>query len=212
MSQEFHIETYVLGMVGTNTYLVWNEKTGEAIVIDPADNALLIEGKIKEKNLILSGILLTHGHFDHVMAAKELRDLFSATIYVHKEEAELLGQPELNYSANVGNPVSLSPDTVLKDYEELELAGFLIQVLPTPGHTKGGVCYYFKEEKILFSGDTLFLKSIGRTDLPTGNTQTLLRSIQEELMVLEDDIKVYPGHGNSTTIGYERKNNPYIHG
>lgn len=210
MNHGLKIETYVLGMVQTNCYLIYHEETKEAIIIDPADNAKLIGEKIRQKNLDLCGILLTHGHFDHIMGAEELKEMFRTKIYAHKEEAELLRQPELNYSAKVGNSIAFSPDIELKDHEVLEMAGFQIQVLPTPGHTKGGACYYFEDEKVLISGDTLFFESVGRTDLPTGSMSTLIRSIKEELLNLEDDVMVYPGHGESTTIGYERKNNPYI--
>lgn len=205
------IKKLVLGLVSTNCYIVSNTETKEAIVIDPADNAQMIIDYMKENSMECKAILLTHGHFDHMLAACELANTFQVDIYAHEEEKELLMNPELNLSVGMGmRQVSFEPTKVVRDGDELQLAQFCIQVYYTPGHTKGGVCYNFVEEKCLFSGDTLFLESVGRTDLPTGNVATLLHSIKSKLMTLEDDIKVYPGHGPSTSIGYEKENNPYV--
>lgn len=204
------IHVSVLGSVNTNCYIVSNQSTKEAIVIDPADRADVIEAYIKEEGLTLKGILLTHGHFDHILAAVELGGHLHAKIYANENEKELLADSNLNFGANVGIQYGLEADVLLKDGQKLEMAGFLIKAIHTPGHTGGGTCYYFEDEKELFAGDTLFRESIGRTDLPTGNMSTLLASISEKLMNLEDGINVYPGHGSFTTIGYERKNNPYL--
>ncbi|MGB4657984.1 MAG: MBL fold metallo-hydrolase, partial [Mobilitalea sp.] len=128
----------------------------------------------------------------------------------HEDEVELLGNADMNYSTQMGRTYSLKPDILLNDKQELQLAGFSITVLHTPGHTAGGVCYYFPEYATVISGDTLFLGSVGRSDFPTGNATTLIESILSKLMILDDSVKVYPGHGESTTIGHERANNFYL--
>jgi len=207
---ELIMKTLVLGMVQTNCYIISNKETGEAILFDPADRAELIDQYLKSNDLVCKAILLTHGHFDHILGALELAGLTHSPIYAHEAEARLLADPELNASAQVRLECSLVPDHLLKDQELLQLAGFTIKVIHTPGHTAGGCCYYFLGHRILISGDTLFRENIGRSDLPTGNGQVLVQSILEKLMILEDQVIVYPGHGRQTTIGYERENNYYL--
>ena len=204
------MKTLVLGRVSTNCYIVSYPNSQEAIVIDPADEADTIEKYLKENDLECKAILLTHGHFDHIMAVPELRKRTNAPVYAHEAEAELLGNPELNASVYMGEEVRVKPDILLKDKEEFQAAGFPLQAIYTPGHTGGGVCYYLREEEMLFAGDTLFFESIGRTDLPTGNHQTLIESIHNKLMVLSENTEVYPGHGRPSTIGHERSFNPYL--
>ncbi|TAH75033.1 MAG: MBL fold metallo-hydrolase [Anaerolineaceae bacterium] len=208
--REVHIKTLVLGSVQNNCYIVRNQNSKEVLVIDPGDNVDTIEKYLKENDLECKAIFLTHGHFDHITAAPELKDLTNAPIYAHEAEVELLKDTELNASAYMGKKVSVHPDILLKDKEVLKIAGLSWQVIYTPGHTKGGVCYYLHDHGIVFSGDSLFYESIGRTDFPTGNHQMLIEAIHNQLMVLEDSIEVYPGHGRPTTIGHERKNNPYL--
>ena len=209
---ELIMKTLVLGMVQTNCYIVSNNETKEAIVFDPAEQADRIEQYLKANDLVCKGILLTHGHFDHILAARELAALTQAPIHAHEAEVKLLGDPQLNASSQIRRECSLSPQILLQDGQSLQLAGFIIKVIHTPGHTAGGVCYYFPGHGTLISGDTLFLESIGRTDLPTGNSRQLVESINSKLMSLEDLVKVYPGHGDPTTIGYERENNIYLSG
>jgi glyoxylase-like metal-dependent hydrolase (beta-lactamase superfamily II) len=204
------IQTCVLGMIGTNCYLIINESTNEVIIVDPAEQAEAIKGKIEDKKYNPVAILLTHGHFDHIMAAPDLSKAYNIPIYSSEAEKELLERPEMNLSEMMNTSFSLTPDKCVKDNEVLTLAGMNIKVILTPGHTAGGVCYYFYEDAVLISGDTLFLESTGRTDFPTGDGKQLLNSIQSKLMILNDDLKVYPGHGARTTIGHERKNNPYL--
>lgn len=210
--KEITLKTLVLGMVQTNCYIVSNEECKEAIVFDPADNADKIEQYLKANDLVCKGILLTHGHFDHILAATELAAGTKALVYAHKDEEKLLEDPRLNASSQIRRECSLVPEVLMEDGQSLELAGYSIKVIHTPGHTAGGVCYYLPGHGILFSGDTLFLESIGRTDLPTGNSKQLVDSIKDKLMILEDQVKVYPGHGKSTSIGYERDNNVYLSG
>jgi glyoxylase-like metal-dependent hydrolase (beta-lactamase superfamily II) len=204
------VKALVLGMVQTNCYIVSNEDTKEAIVVDPADRADKIEQYLKANDLVCKGILLTHGHFDHIMAAADLAAVTKAQIHAHEEEAKLLEDPGMNASIQFRKECSLRPDVLLKDQEVLHMAGFTIKVIHTPGHTIGGACYYFVGHGVLFSGDTLFLEDIGRYDLPTGNGKVLVNSINSKLMLLEDQVIVYPGHGDPTTIGHERDNNIYI--
>ena len=209
---EYNLKTFVLGMVQTNCYILSNPQLKEAIVIDPADNAEKIESYLKENDLVCKAILLTHGHFDHILAAEDLCQATKAPIHAHEAEAKLLKDSIMNSSHKIRRECSLIPDVILKDQEIIHLAGFTIKVIHTPGHTGGGACYYIKGHGLLFSGDTLFRGDIGRTDLPTGDYRELLESISNKLMLLEDTVKVYPGHGIYTTIGYERENNDYING
>ncbi|MDU6263036.1 MAG: MBL fold metallo-hydrolase [Anaerocolumna aminovalerica] len=204
------IETYVLGPVMTNCYFAINEDTKETIIIDPADKAEVLIQKINKETLKPVAVLLTHGHFDHILAASEIAVNFHIPIYASKEEKELLETPSLNLSVSLGKNISLTPTTLLNDKDIIKLAGTEVNVIHTPGHTSGGICYLFKESKILFSGDTLFEGTVGRADLPTGNLNTLLDSVNHKLMTLPDDTTVFPGHGESTTIGHERNTNPYV--
>ena len=208
--RSIHIKTMVLGMVHSNCYIVKKPKSSEVIVIDPGDEADVIEKYLQENDLECKGILLTHGHFDHISAACELKGITKASIYSHENELELLGDPQLNASSYMGKEIRVKPDILLKDQEEFQVAGLSWRVIFTPGHTGGGVCYYLPDEGIIFSGDTLFFESIGRTDLPTGNHHELVSSIHNQLMILEEGIEVYPGHGRPTTIGHENRNNPYL--
>ena len=153
---------------------------------------------------------MTHGHFDHAMAAQEVAEQYGIKIYAHETEKETLETPQINLSGMIGRTLTFHADWYVKDGEILNLAGFEIRVLHTPGHTQGGVCYYIEEEKALFSGDTLFCQSVGRTDFPTGKSSTLIHSIQDKLMPLPDDTMVYTGHEDMTTIGMERKYNPFL--
>ncbi len=204
------IEQYCVGQVGTNCYFAVNEKTKEMLVIDPGDSAQMLAGKIQQKSLKPAAILLTHGHFDHAMAAKELADIFDVKIYAHEAEKNTLKQPGLNVSSMIGRRDSYHADIFVKDGETLNLAGMEIQVLHTPGHTEGGCCYYLEHEQVLFSGDTLFCQSVGRTDFPGGSMAEIIRSIKEKLLALPDQVKVYPGHMDVTTIGMERAQNPFL--
>ena len=207
---QIEIKSMTLGMVATNCYLIINKETKDALLIDPADNALRISNVIEENVCTLKAILLTHGHFDHIMALNELKKRYNVPVYAHEEEEDVLKQSSLNMSGMIGQIYTTQADIYVKDGEHLKLAGLDIIVLHTPGHTKGGVCYYLPEEKVLMSGDTLFHCSIGRTDFPTGSMSQLVRSVKEQLFVLPDDVQVYPGHDSVTSIGYEKQYNPFF--
>lgn len=204
------VTVLTVGPVYTNCYIVnkENDSTG-CVVIDPGEDAEKIASYIRKKNLTCEGILLTHGHFDHITAVSELHSLVGGKIYAYEKEKELLADPMLNSSAMVGYEVGIEADVWLRDGQMLEIAGMQFQVIHTPGHTKGGCCYYAESDKLLFSGDTIFMESIGRTDLPTGNSRELIDSVRNKVLTLPNDVTIYPGHGPKTTVAYEVANNPY---
>ena len=199
----------VVGAIATNCYIVSDENTKKAFIVDPGGDAERIKNKVAESGLTVEAILLTHGHFDHMMAVDELRDCYGAKVYLGEAEKELIANAQQNVSAMFGKPMTTTADVFVKDGEILNIAGFFIQVIATPGHTKGGVCYYMKEQEAAFSGDTIFQCSVGRTDFPGGSQSELSRSIREKLFVLPDDTQLFPGHGDSTVVSYERKYNPF---
>lgn len=200
----------VLGMCQTNCYFVYREGSNKVIFIDPADYGEQIFKAMKDNGFEVAAILLTHGHFDHIWGCSRLRQLTSAPVYAYEGEEDLLQSAHLNISSEAGRACTVKANTLLKDGEEVTLEDMTFKVIATPGHTKGSCCYYFEEAKMLISGDTLFEESVGRTDFPTGSMSTLVRSIKEKLFVLPDDVVVYPGHGDSTTIEHEKSYNPFI--
>ena len=187
----------------TNVYLVDDGKHG--FIIDPGERVLLIEDYIKKNNIEIEFILLTHGHFDHISKANYYKKKYDVEILGGFEEKEVFMDPEINLSSMMDNPVSIKIDRYLKD-EEI-FSRFNIKAIHTPGHTKGGYSYLLDD--IIFSGDTLFRNSVGRTDFPTGNLDDLINSINNKLFIYPGK-KVYPGHDIDTTINYEIDNNPYF--
>lgn len=202
------MQRILAGAMRTNCYLIYDEETREALILDPADEEAKLARMLKEQGLKPAAILLTHGHFDHIGAVEPLRKQYGIRVYCLAEEKELMENPGYNLSELFGAGFGVTPDVTLRDGEELCLAGFRIQVIATPGHTAGSCCYYFPEDRFLISGDTLFEESVGRTDFPTGSTSMLVRSIRERLFVLPEDTPVYSGHGEATTIGHEKQYNP----
>lgn len=203
------IEWMVLGMVSTNTYLVKNQDTGELLIIDPADAAGRIQEKIGRMEGRPAAILLTHGHFDHMLAADALRNAYDIPVYACIQEKNLLKNARYNLSASWASPHVMEADRYLADGETFREAGFEIRLLHTPGHTEGSCCYYLPEEAVLFSGDTLFAGSVGRTDFPTSSGADMRKSLQRLLSELPADTRVCPGHGEETTIAYEKRYNPF---
>ena len=210
MTEQTEVLRYIVGPVCTNCYLLVNHKTGELLVVDPGDQAQLIEKQIEKTEAKPVAILLTHGHFDHAGAAEELADKYQISIYAHEAERETLEDPGLNLCGMIGEHKVYHADIFVKDEEVLNLAGFSIRVFFTPGHTIGGCCYYIADEKILFSGDTLFYGSVGRTDFPGGSTAKIVQSLHRLVDSLPEETEVFPGHDMSTTIGYEKRYNPFV--
>lgn len=204
------VEQYVVGMVQTNCYFVINDDTKEIFIVDPGASAGRLAEIMDEEKLNPVAILLTHGHFDHAGAAAELAERYGIKIYAHEDERETLENPAINLSVWEGRKVSYRADCYLKDEQEIDIAGFHIRVFHTPGHTVGGCCYFLPYQNVVFCGDTLFAQSVGRTDFPKGSASELIRSIKEKLMTLPEDVTVYPGHNEITTIGTERMYNPYL--
>lgn len=204
------VENSVLGMCATNTYYAYNEDTKEGLIIDPADSPDSITAKADRLGFVPKAILITHGHFDHVLAMDAVRDRYGIKVYAGRTEKEVLHSPDMNLTLSfTGNGKTFDADIYLADGEEFDAAGYHIRAIEVPGHTIGGMCYYFPEEKILFSGDTLFCESVGRSDFPGGSGAALCRGIMDKLFVLPQDVKVYPGHMEETTIGSEIRYNPF---
>lgn len=204
------VEKFVTGIISTNCYLVINEDTKQAVVIDPAACPSYLMSHIKSEGLKIEAILLTHGHFDHIMGIDGFLSEFDVPVYVHEEDADAMEDPVLNQSSTYTSGYTFGKARYLRDRETLELAGYTFQVIHTPGHTKGGCCYYVASENVLFSGDTLFQNSVGRTDFVNSSTSDLVHSVREKLFLLPDDTMVYPGHMGETKIGHEKKYNPYV--
>ena len=204
------VEKFVTGIISTNCYLVINEDTKQAVVIDPAACPSYLMSHIKSEGLKVEAILLTHGHFDHIMGIDGFLSEFDVPVYVHEDDADAMEDPVLNQSSTYTSGYTFGKARYLRDHQTLELVGYTFQVIHTPGHTKGGCCYYVASEDVLFSGDTLFQNSVGRTDFVNSSTSNLVHSVREKLFLLPDDTMVYPGHMGETKIGHEKKYNPYV--
>jgi glyoxylase-like metal-dependent hydrolase (beta-lactamase superfamily II) len=209
------LKRYIVGSIQTNCYLFVDDEVDAngkraGAIVDPGDYSKEMSDEIKRSNLDMKYILLTHGHGDHILGiSKFLQDFPEMKLVASEDEMYLLDGAGNNYSSDIsGKDVRLTPDIFVKDGDTISLGSLGIFVIATPGHTKGGVCYLV--DKVLFSGDTLFRDSIGRTDLEGGSFPQLISSIKDKLMSLDDDIEVLPGHMASTTIGHERRYNPYI--
>ena len=199
-----------LGQMQTNCYIAGNRQTKEALVFDPGDEGYRVMEMLEKEGLELTAVLLTHGHFDHIMGIDGFLSEFDVPVYVHEEDADAMEDPVLNQSSTYTSGYTFDKALYLRDRQTLELAGYTFQVIHTPGHTKGGCCYYVASEGVLFSGDTLFQNSVGRTDFVNSSTSDLVHSVREKLFLLPDDTMVYPGHMGETKIGHEKKYNPYV--
>jgi hydroxyacylglutathione hydrolase len=202
-------------VAGTNAYVVARERGGPAVIVDAPPEPELIGAVLAKHDLSAVGLLITHGHVDHSGGSGALESSTGAVVYVHPADDFLTLHPEVQLQQIFGMsppgsyelPRSFEP---LSDGQQLVLAGVLLEVRHTPGHTPGHCCFYMEEEETLFSGDQLFAGSIGRTDLPGGSMSALLESMTEKVLVLPDETRVLPGHGPETTIGRERQTNPFL--
>ena len=202
-------QKFVLGDLITNCYVIADEETKNAVLFDAADNAEKILTFIKKKGLTLKKIILTHAHFDHILALEDLKKATNAEICVHTEEEKYLSDPKLNLAGEHWSKLNIPrADCLFNDSDEIVVDSLKIKVIHTPGHTPGSSC--FLVDKVLMSGDTLFSGAIGRFDFPLGSYEDEIRSIKEKLMILEDDVKLCPGHGFASTIGKQRKDNMYL--
>jgi glyoxylase-like metal-dependent hydrolase (beta-lactamase superfamily II) len=206
------VETLTLGSLAENCYIVGDETTRAAVVIDPGDEAERILAVLRARNLQVKLIANTHGDVDHVMAVAPIKRITGAPFAIHPADIPLLKRAHAQYVQWFGTLAEPppDPDLELSDGQELEVDGLKFTVLHTPGHTQGSVCFYFPEHKVLVSGDTLFRGGVGRTDRPVGNWRQLIESIRDKLLVLPDETVVYPGHGPPTTIGQEKSFNPFL--
>lgn len=211
-----NIRGFSLGPVQTNCYIISN-KNKECLIFDPGDEPTKLIKDIRSKNLKPLAILLTHAHFDHIGAVDELRDAFSLPVYIHEKEVSWLQDPMKNGSGKyaelpdyvIGEPEA---EHIIRKEQLMEIGPFVFDVLFTPGHSPGSITYVFKEDGFAIVGDTLFERSVGRTDLFGGSTKVLLQSIHEKLLTLPSDTILYPGHGGYTTPEAEEKHNPFLNG
>ena len=200
-----------VGNLAENCWFLANEDTKEAVAIDPGAEPDRICAAAEKHGWKITAILLTHGHIDHMGACESLRTELGVKVYALTEEEDLLLDAKQNLSVYIARKVvTFAPDEFVHDGQELELAGVKLEVFHTPGHTPGGASYYCAEAGCVFSGDTLFQGSVGRTDFPGGSMSAIVRSVKEKLFLLPDDTRVCPGHGDETSIGYEKKYNPFV--
>ncbi|MGN9165633.1 MBL fold metallo-hydrolase [Tissierellaceae bacterium HCP3S3_D8] len=197
------------GVYAANCYIIYSEIAREGIVVDPGGDAEIILGKIDENKLSIKYIVLTHGHGDHMGGVIELNKSLNVPVLVHEADKELMEDGNKNMSVIMSfGSLEFSPDVLLKDGDVIEFGDLNAEVIHTPGHTKGCICLKIQDH--LFTGDTLFKGSIGRTDLFSGDYDTIISSIREKILPLDDNIIVLPGHGAPSTIGEEKKYNPYL--
>jgi glyoxylase-like metal-dependent hydrolase (beta-lactamase superfamily II) len=200
-------EVLVLGQLETNCYLVWDEETKEGLVIDPADDGVGISEELINKGIKLVGVVMTHGHFDHSLAALDLKLMYNVPVYISSKDKFLLDRQDETakhfLKMDVKTPNILNIDKDLEEISEINFGKSKLEVIKTPGHTPGSVCFYTREDNLLFSGDTLFKDLRGRTDFKYGSTKKIFESLRK-LMELPEETDVFSGHGESTNIGREK--------
>lgn len=207
------IITIPVGALEVNCYIVWDADTLEGVIIDPGADAAEIEAAVSKEGVKVRFVINTHGHFDHVGADGAMKAAFGAPIAIHPKDVHLMADAhEHGLFFGVDTPQQPGPDIFLEDGQAVEFGNLKLKVIHTPGHTRGGVCLYEEDAKLLFTGDTLFAGSVGRTDFEGGSMEDLMASITGRLLPLGDDVRVLPGHGPESTIGEEREVNPFLAG
>lgn len=197
------------GLHGANCYIIVDESTNKSIIIDPGGDGQGLIDFIDKNNLNVEYIVLTHGHADHIGGVTELKDNLKVPIMAHSDELDLLMDSYKNLSSQMfPQPIEIEPSVLVNDGDKLNIGNLQIEIIHTPGHTKGGMC--LKIDDNIFTGDTLFKGSVGRSDFPGGNSALLIDSIRDKLLIFSDDTKIWPGHGESTTVGEEKLFNPFI--
>lgn len=205
------LERLVVGRLQTNCYIVGCEQKNIAMIIDPGDEAERILKSVQAAELEATDIVLTHYHFDHILAATTLHGETGATLHIHEGEAEQLRHPPTLFRAfSPDIPQDLEADNLLQEGDTLSVGKLSAKVLHTPGHSPGGISLWLPEEDVVFCGDTLFREGLGRSDLPGGDHQTLIESICDKLLTLPEETRVYPGHGAPTTVAHEMRHNPWL--
>ncbi len=205
------LEILTVGELATNCYILGDEGTQQGVVIDPGGDSEIIEAHLKKLKLKVEHIILTHGHIDHIGALSQLKKTTGAAILIHSKDSAMLRDPSQNLSLfSGGRTVAPKADRLLEEGDIIQCGETKLEVLHTPGHTPGGISLL--TDKMIFTGDALFCGSIGRTDFPGSSHQELISSIKSKLLNKDDDFVVHPGHGPSSTIGEERRNNPFLTG
>ncbi len=209
---ELEVRGVVVGLFRENCWIIGSRRRGEACVVDPGDEPETILALARDMGVRITRVIASHAHLDHIMAARAIVEATAAPFLMHQQDQFIADNMPLAAKMWLGHEVPSAPvpDASPADGDDLEIAGVTLKVIHTPGHTPGSLCLYAADAGLLFSGDTLFRESIGRTDLPGGNTEQILRSISERLFSLPDDTRVLPGHMQETTIGHERSHNPFV--
>ena len=202
-----YIKNFPSGPLQANSYLIWDD-TKEGFMVDLGGFNEKIVTWIEREGIKLKYIILTHGHCDHIGGVNWMKSLTGAKVVAAADELEMLEDSRINMSSAFGDDITITPDVLVGEEDNLKVGKMTLEFILTPGHSKGGMC--IKVGKALFSGDTLFNSSVGRTDFYGGSMETLTKSIREKLFVLDDDVNVYPGHMGTTTIGYEKEHNPFV--
>lgn len=206
-----NVRRFPVGPFEANAYLVWDAAPGEALLVDAGAEAERLLEELSTRGLELTAILQTHAHGDHIAALPAIVAATGAPVYVHADAEPMLASAEANLSALAGLPVTARVATTrVAGGDRMAFLGREVRVLDTPGHAPGSVCFHFAEDGVVFTGDALFRGSIGRTDFPGGSFDTLIEGIRSQLLVLPDNTRVFPGHDEATTIGFERRSNPFL--
>lgn len=197
------------GIYAANCYIVYSKDIMEGVIIDPGGDAVDIINAIEERDITIVGIILTHGHADHIGGLNDLKEKYDVDIMIHEADSEMLMNANINLSNTMPmQTIEIKPDRILKDGDTINIGNKEMLVIHTPGHTRGGIS--LKIEDNIITGDTLFRGSIGRTDLYGGDFDTIIDSIKSKILIYDDQTKLYPGHGDSSTIGFEKIRNPYL--